>query len=308
MKRTLVSACVAAAVTVAVVGCTAAAGSGIYGTDRAQADGTETERALTDAEQVLVDQARELLVQECMVAEDFRYWPAAVADVEERQGSGYVLDDVDWAQEHGYGTALRDRIVAIRRDDPNHAYVDALPDAERARYSEALDGDPSSGVLTADLPMGGTVQTPRDSCLAQAKDELYGDFTAWFQAEKVVTNLVGLYAPDLMADERFQVALGAWSECMRERGHDYPDPPAIRDDLPLLTEGLSRKKAREVERGLAVAEATCATRETSLVRTTRDLESEYRGRLQQYRDVVTEYQRLQHTALEHAREIHVRRG
>lgn len=308
MKRAFFSTCVAAVVAVAVVGCTTAAASGMSGADAAQADGAEMERALTDAEQMLVDQARELLVQECMEAEGFRYWPVAVAGVEERQGSGYVLDDVGWAREHGYGMQLQDRVAAVQQNDPNHAYANALPEAERARYSTALDGDPSAGMLTAELPMGGFVQTPGDSCLARAKGELYGDFAAWFQAEKVATNLVGLYAPDLMADERFEVALRAWSECMRERGHDYPDPPAIREDLPLLIDGLSEEMAHDVERELAVAEATCATQETSLVSTTRDLESEYRGQLRQYRDDVITYQRLQHAALENARDIHARRG
>ncbi|PUB27771.1 hypothetical protein C8K30_104221 [Promicromonospora sp. AC04] len=303
MKRAFFDTCVAAVVAVAVVGCTTAAGSEMSGADAADVDAATTERALTDAEQMLVDEARELLIEDCMAAEGFRYLPVPVASVEERQGFGYVLDDVGWAREHGYGTELQERLVAILQDDPNTAYANALPKAERLRYSKALDGDASAEMLTAELPMGGAIQTPSDSCVAHAKGELYGDFAAWFQAEKVATNLVGLYADDLVADERFETALAAWSECMRERGHDYPDPPAIREDLPRLTDGLSDEKALDVEQELAVAEAICATRETSIVSTTRDLESEYRGRLRQYRDDVITYQRLQHAAVEHAREI-----
>lgn len=313
MKRAFLATCVAAAVAVTVVGCTTASAGPVSDADaahaaRARTDAVETGRPITDAEQVLVDQARELLIEECMAAQGFRYWPVPVGTVEERQGSGYVLDDVDWAREHGYGTQLRDRVVAIQENDPNHAYANALPEAERLRYSDALDGNPSAGLLTAELPAGGTIRTPSDSCVAKAKGELYVDFAAWFQAEKVATNLVGLYADDLVADERFKAALTAWSECMHERGHDYPDPPAIRQDLPLLTKGLSDGRALAVEKELAVDEATCAVRETSLVSTTRDLESEYRDGLRQYRDDVAEYHRLQHAALENAREIRARRG
>ncbi|GHH76473.1 hypothetical protein GCM10017772_35220 [Promicromonospora soli] len=308
MKRVFLAACAAAVASVTVVGCTTAAAGPVSEADAArvdaaQADTAATERAVTDAEQVLVDKARELLIEDCMAAEGFRYRPVPVAGVEERQGSGYVLDDVGWAREHGYGTELQDRLVAILQDDTNNAYANALPKAERLRYSKALDGDASADMLTAELPMGGAIQTPADSCVAHAKGELYGDFAAWFQAEKVAANLVGLYADDLVADERFETVLAAWSECMRERGHDYPDPPAIREDLPRLTDGLSDEKALDVEQELAVAEAICATRETSLVSTTRDLESEYRGRLWQYRDDVITYQRLQHAAVEQAREI-----
>lgn len=313
MKRAFLATCTAAAVAAAMVGCTTASAGRVSDADAAhaaqtRADAVETGRAITDAEQVLVDQARELLIEDCMAAEGFRYWPVPVGTVEERQGSGYVLDDVGWAREHGYGTEFQDRVAAIQQNDPNHAYANALPEAERLRYSDVLDGNPSAGLLTAELPAGGAIQTPSDSCVAKAKGELYGDFPAWFQAEKVATNLVGLYADDLVEDERFEAALTAWSECMHERGHDYPDPPAIRQDLARLTEGLSEGRTRAVEKELAVDEATCAVRETSLVSTTRDLESEYRDGLRQYRDDVAEYHRLQHVALENAREVRARRG
>jgi hypothetical protein len=301
MKRALFAAWLAAAVAVAVVGCTTVAGLEAPESRLGGTDDVAVARELTDAEQVQVDQALELLVRDCMKAEGFRYVPVRVASVEERQGSGYVLDDVGWAREHGYGLELEDRVAEIQQNDPNHAYANALPESERMRWSTALHGDPSGGMLTAELPMGGTVQTPRESCFTQAKDELYGDFAAWFQAEKVATNLVGLYAPDIIADERFETALTAWSECMLRRGHDYPDPPAVREDLSGLLRGLRDEKARVVEKELAVAEATCAVRETSLVSTARDLEDTYRGRLDQYQDSVTDYQQMQVVALKHAR-------
>lgn len=300
MKRAFFATCVAAAVAVAVVGCTAAAGLEPPESRLAGKEDVAVARELTDAEQVQVDQALELLVRDCMKAEGFRYQPVPVASVEERQGSGYVLDDVAWAREHGYGLELEGRGAEIQQSDPNHAYVNELPEAERIRWSTALDGDPSGGMLTAELPAGGSVQTPRDSCFAQAKDELYGDFAAWFQAEKVATNLVGLYAPDILADRRFAAELDAWSDCMSRRGHDYPDPPAIRDDLHRLLEGLSDVRARAVEKELAVVEATCAVRETALVSTALDLEDEYRGRLDQYDDAIADYRRMQVLALENA--------
>jgi hypothetical protein len=297
------AACVAAAVAVVVAGCTVAAGA-VSGPDAAaRTDTAPTGRELTDTEQILVDQAQELLVQDCMEVEGFRYEPVHIADVEERQGSGYVLDDVDWAREHGYGWELEDRAAEIQQNDPNHAYANKLPRAERMRWSTMLLGDPSGGMLTAELPMGGSVQTPRDSCFAQAKDELYGDFAAWFQAEKVATNLVGIYAEDIIADERFEAELAAWSACMSRRGHEYPDPPSIRADLPGLLKGLSDEKALAVEKELAVAEATCAVRETALVSIALELEDEYRGRLDQYDDAVADYRRMQVVALEHAEQV-----
>ncbi|WP_423463038.1 hypothetical protein ACO229_24350 [Promicromonospora sp. MS192] len=299
MRRAYFITCVTAVAVLTLAGCTAAAGLE-PGPARS---GDVPARELTDAEQVRVDEAVELLVRDCMKAEGFRYVPAWVASVEERQGSGYVLADVAWAREHGYGLELEDRVAEIQRSDPNHAYANALPEAERVRWSVALDGDPAGGMLTAELPAGGVVQTPRESCFAQAKDKLYGDFAAWFRTEKVATNLVGLYAQDIVADERFVTQLGAWSECMGRRGYDYPDPPAVRDDLHHVLAGLSGERARTAERDLAVAEATCAVRETALVSTAHDLEDEYCARLDQYDDEVAGYRRMQVVALENAERV-----
>jgi hypothetical protein len=88
MKRAfltgMAAACVAAAVAVVVAGCTAAAGA-VTGADGGSgADRVEAGRAITDAEQLVVDEARELLIEECMADEGFRYWPVPVGGVEER--------------------------------------------------------------------------------------------------------------------------------------------------------------------------------------------------------------------------------
>ncbi|WP_328868724.1 hypothetical protein OHT76_00650 [Streptomyces sp. NBC_00287] len=52
------------------------------------------ERDLTGAEEVLVELAESLLVKKCMEGRGFRYWAGPIASAAERQGDGYVLDDV----------------------------------------------------------------------------------------------------------------------------------------------------------------------------------------------------------------------
>ncbi|NGO74262.1 hypothetical protein G6045_00960 [Streptomyces sp. YC504] len=260
-------------------------------------------RRLTHAEEMLVDRAREALIEKCMAETGFTYRPVPVASLAERKMGGYVLDDVTWARRHGYGTRLSEGLADVQRNDPNHAYARGLPKAERIRYSKTLDGDPSGGMLTAELPAGGTVRTPRDSCVAEAKGELYGDFPAFFHAEKAATGLVPLYAPEILKDRRFVNAREEWASCMSKRGHDFADPAAVRERLPQLTHGVSRDKAHVIEVELAVDEAECATKETALVRTARALETEYVDGLDEYRDELTDYRRMQHGALKRAREL-----
>ncbi|MGP4010181.1 hypothetical protein [Streptomyces sp. 4N124] len=292
MRRMFSSACASVAiVAAATAGCTTAAEPG------GQA------RELTEAEEVVVRRAEQMLVKECMEEKGFKYWVGALPTVDDLKGNGSFLTDVGWAKRNGYGSRLHAKAQNIQRDDPNSAYAETLSQQERVRYSDALLGSPSSGILTADLPAGGSIQTPRDSCLADAKGRLYGDFETWFRAEKTAANLTPLYAADLVKDQRFTGAVKKWSACMRAAGHDYAEPSQAREKLSELTRGLSEEKAYAVEVDLAVAEATCAN-ETPLARTARTLETEYREQqLPLYGDDIATYARMSLDALARAEEI-----
>ncbi|WP_032763920.1 hypothetical protein [Streptomyces sp. CNS654] len=308
MKRAFAAACTAASIVVgAVAGCTTD-GNGPSAQDGSQRDTASTNamgeaRELTDAEQILVQRAEQLLVKKCMKSEGFRYWVGPLPTVDDLKGGGYVVTDVAWAKKHGYGSRLQEKVQEAQRNDPNHSYANALPEKDRIRYGETLEGTPSSGMLTAELPGGGTVRTPDASCQVDAKQQLYGDFATWFRAEKTATNLSGMYVPDLVDDKRFVRAVEKWSTCMAEAGHAYADPPAIREKLPGLAEGQDPDEAFAVEVDLAVAEATCAT-SSSLSETARTLEAEYRDRkLGPYREDIAAYQRMSLTALARAEDI-----
>ncbi|GAA2485484.1 hypothetical protein GCM10010393_15630 [Streptomyces gobitricini] len=260
-------------------------------------------RELTDAEQILIQRAEQTLVKKCVEEAGFKYWIGRLPTVDELKGTGYVLTDVDWAKRNGYGTRLQEKLQTIQRSDPNNTYARSLSQEERVRYSTALEGGPSSGMLTVELPGGGTVQTPRDSCQVEAKRKLYGDFETWFQTEKTATNLSRVYVPVLLKDQRFVDAVEKWSACMREADHDYASPQEIRKRLPEVTKGMGRDEAFAQEVKLAVAEARCATR-TPLSETALALQNEYRAKQpQQYRDAVVTYQHMSLAALQRAEDI-----
>ncbi|MEV6854993.1 hypothetical protein ACIF6I_22335 [Streptomyces microflavus] len=292
-----------AAVTTA--GCIAAAPPDRPAPERSHRSGgpADGNRELTAAEEVLVRRAEQLLVKECMEKAGFPYWADTLPAPDDLKGGGYFLTDVGWAKRHGYGSRLQRKAQNTRRDDRNSAYVRTLPDEKGIRYSDTLLGTPSKGALTAELPGGGTVETPRDGCRAAAKGRLYGDHPAWFHAEKTATNLTSLYVPDLVEDPRFTGAVTAWSACMRAAGHDHATPPAAREKLPELTRGLNEPEAYAVEVGLAVAEATCATT-TPLAETARALDTEYREkRLARYSGEIAAYRQMRLDALDRAERI-----
>lgn len=297
MRKKLATLALCAAAALAVTGC----------------GGSEAEPArdphaglagLTDAQQAKVDRAEERLIKKCMEERGFRYGLERQPTADERRSPGYVLDDLRWAREHGYGGRIQRTWDRARQHSPNIAYYRELPPKERLRWSDALYGAPDSASLSADLPAGGTVSIATEGCNAEALRGLYGDLKTWFRVDKTADNLSALYEPRIKQNKHFTAAVKSWSQCMSGKGHTYPDPPALRSRLPALTKGLNDTRAHAVEVRLAVAEAECA-RTSGLGKTARALEDTYRTELGEgrYRDLLRTHHRLQHTALARTEDV-----
>ncbi len=257
-------------------------------------------RDLTVAEEVEVDRGEEELVEKCMERQGHRYWPRPEASVAERKTGAYVVDDIDWARRYGYGRPFDIAAEETRRSHPNVTYHNALPKQERIRYSLALYGDFNDDI-SVELPSGGTIRTPREGCYAEARERLYGDYPTWTRVKKTVTGLTPLYVPRILRDERLVTAVKAWSRCMNESGNPFRSPDEIRQKRDSLVKGMNASQAQSAEVKLAVAEAGCARR-TSLGKTARSLEGEYREKtLCDYHEEFATYQQMRMTALSRAR-------
>ncbi|WP_433212739.1 hypothetical protein [Microtetraspora malaysiensis] len=256
---------------------------------------------LTQADYVVLKRAELLLIRDCMQEHGFRYWVPKMW--EPSRGFGLVIDDPDWAREHGYGGLDRQKAMQEKRDDPNLAYRDSLPAARQAQYALAMSGGDDIKVLTAHLPDGGTINSALGGCQLSSSEELYGNRERWFRLDTLASNIAPLYMREIAKDARFTAALSSWSRCMRGKGHAYATPPEIRAALPDLTDGLAPAQAHAVEVKLAVAEATCA-RAISLTSTLRALQAEYRPKVEGPNAAgLRTHARLLREALERAEEI-----
>ncbi|GGT18989.1 hypothetical protein ACFFV7_52830 [Nonomuraea spiralis] len=256
---------------------------------------------LTEADYVVLKRAELLLIRDCMQEQGFQYWVPKMR--EPSRGFGFVIDDPDWAREHGYGGLDQQRAVQAKRDDPNLAYIRSLPAPRRAQYVLAMRGGDDVRVLTAHLPDGGTINNALGGCELSSSEELYGNRERWFLLDRLASNMTPLYMREITKDARFTAALSSWSQCMRGKGHTYTTPPEIRAALPGLTKGLAPAQAHTVEVKLAVAEATCA-RATSLPSILRTLRVEYQPKAEgPYAADLQTHARLLREALERAKEI-----
>ncbi|MEU5431397.1 hypothetical protein AB0H73_38145 [Streptomyces olivoreticuli] len=255
-------------------------------------------REPTEKEKELLHKAGQLLLRDCMRRKGFEYRTFERNPVADAREFPYVIDDVDWARRHGYGSDIERAMQEIRRNDVNQHYFQGLPAERRAAALAAANGARPQG-LTARTPDGMTMTRSSAGCQSEAEGTLYQDLRAWFQAQTTATALPPMRNEKVAAEPEFAKATRSWATCMRAAGHDYADPAALRAALPPPERPLPR--GQEVE--LAVDEADCA-RTSGLGETARRLDRKHDAELRRrYRTEVEARLRLQLAALPRARSV-----
>lgn len=265
--------------------------------------GSAVPRELSASEIQSLHSAEQRLVAECMSRHGFRYWPNPLDPVPELRDFPYVVDDLDWARRHGYGSQLQRRMDEVLEASPNRRYARGLTPARRAAYLDALNGTPDAGAeLTATLPSGLRVRRSARSCVSWAQRALYADLPTWYRAVKVTDALPPAAYALAQRDNRLRAAVERWSGCMRAAGHPYANPAQARAAVSQAAPSApSVPSAQEIR--LAVAEATCARR-TGLASTARTVDRDQLRELQaRHRTEVIDRWRLSVAALPRAREV-----
>jgi len=258
-------------------------------------------RPVTAADERLLQNAEQVLVRQCMARAGFDY--TVVTPTEKPFPFRYVLDDVGWARQHGYGSDLLARLRA--RKDPNQEYFRGLTRVRQAAALVALNG-PSPRGLSARLPDGSTMTRSDTGCTTEAQRRLYRDAGTWFQASMVATSLPSTRFARVTADPQYRHAVRIWSGCMRARGHAAVDPAQAQARFADSSKASSHPNATESRRSeidFATAEATCAG-SSGLGALARRLDAHYDQILRaQARPLLQERAELQRRALPAARLI-----
>jgi hypothetical protein len=259
-------------------------------------------RSITHADTELLYTAEQLLIKACMRRAGFTYHPAPRNPVPGHRDFPYVVDDVDWARRHGYGSDLQNEKSRLAEVSPNRRYFENLPESRRVALGIAMNGPYPKG-LRAYLPNGQLVEHSDKGCASEARRRLYENLPAWYRLVKLTESMSGLRNGLVTADPAYRKAVAQWSRCMRGSGFRYPTPAHSR------AAGLAGNPltGRATEIRLAVAEATCAG-SSGLARTVKTLDRHYDGVLRRrfQSEMLTE-QKLQVGALGRARAI-VSRG
>ncbi|MBB5938181.1 hypothetical protein [Streptomyces zagrosensis] len=255
---------------------------------------------LSAEEKTVLHAAEQVLLRDCMRRQGFKYQVTSENPLPEAREFPYVVDDLAWAAEHGYGSGLQRALEKIKENDPNQRYFRSLPPERRTAALTAANGPRPKG-LTARSPDGMVLSRSDQGCQSEAERTLYGDLKGWFQTQVTVDSLPGLRHQRVRADRRFTTAVRKWSGCMHTAGHPYATPDNAR---AALTSSAPRQPApSHQEVRLALAEARCAA-ESGFSKTIAGLDRHYEKELRrQYRTAVHTSAQLQLGALPRARKI-----
>lgn len=187
----------------------------------------------------------EAAVATCMQEAGFEYTPV---DPEQLMGGFVSFSDTDqrdpeWVSRYGYGISTMDLQAPDLSDDPNNARVEAMTEAERTAYFEALYGTGDGGTFSVvgggaavqaappmaapgtapsgDGPTDGAPPEPATpGCFQQADTEVRGERPAVDpETFQDMFDALGELEKSVEADPRLAEAISTWSACMADAGH-----------------------------------------------------------------------------------------
>lgn len=164
------------------------------------------------------------LIRDCMRAQGFEHTPVDPQARRQALTGKASLTDEEFLKQFGYGiTTLFGR--RSKQSDPNDAYRNSLPAADRAAYDRALGGD-NPGVTFAEALDTGDF-SELGGCTKEASDAVFGGAAV---LNAVVGKLDEL-DQRIVEDQRMVKATEKWAECMAGKGFRYDESDAIDEDL-----------------------------------------------------------------------------
>jgi hypothetical protein len=270
---------------------------------------------LTGAAAAEVNNAVEMLTQQCMQAKGLVYYPNIIT-AEEMTSPGPSIAGVPQAylslavrEADGYGRYTRVvRALAApsggQETDKEDRYVASLPQRVQDAYMIALQGSESSRV-TVTLPGGVTSTGPSGGCGGMAQRRIYGSEINYILAVTGASILNGILLNSVTADPAFAAVIADWSACMEKRGYNYDSPEILWNTLARQIAKAPTPTMQALEIKTAVADYKCSAA-VKLVPTVRALQEQYADQLSGplLSDLISITQ-IVATALKNAKSLHL---
>ncbi|WP_143608551.1 hypothetical protein [Streptomyces sp. CB03234] len=223
-------------------------------------EGQEGAAFPTKEQESLLWQAQSVLVGRCMRDRGFSYEVDTGNSATIRNEFPFGIDDLAWAERHGLAGPGTVQEAGARAGNPNQRYYETLTKEKQAAYMAALYGG-RRNLVSVKLDNGAVVRASQQGCTAAAERELYGDFPQWFTHSTVASQFKSSALSAAMKDPAYARAMNSWARCMAGLGHEVGSPQQLRQSFEERKAVMAKEESRQLERTLAVAEATCVRRE-----------------------------------------------
>ncbi|MFI6207358.1 hypothetical protein ACIBAI_13275 [Streptomyces sp. NPDC051041] len=253
---------------------------------------------ISNAEHAELRAAEQLLVNACLERLGSDYRSPHTAVVRPAPEAPYGITDRQWARDHGY----RIPPGLQSRPDPDAAQPDATAQALiTGGVAYAEDGEPMPFADVEKVTRYRGRAVPEGGCLGEARRTLAErddnrDLTG------VPRDIYGEAYQKSQQDPEVKRVFAAWSDCMREKGHDYASPldpsndPRFPEDPPASAD----------EKRTAVADVACKER-TGLVAVWHRVESAIeRSLMAEHPDELAAARADRETRLANARRVNAR--
>ncbi|WIX82916.1 hypothetical protein QRX50_20170 [Amycolatopsis carbonis] len=257
-------------VAVCAVACVVVAGYSGIGGSVAQASHTNTGSSdlITPADEELENNAEQLLVEKCMIYAGFQTWPRVKLAATPQNLYPYVIDDVQWARRHGFGSDIQQSNAQTAAADPNVRYFSGLSDIDRKRATTALNGplllSSDASRVTVAVPSGGSMSRSTQGCTSESEQELYGNLADWFRVDATGASLNMVRYRMVINDATYVATVKRWASCMDRTGYHHVSPSeAMAAFIGPAVTPTRQVEQRALEISTATAEASCSE-QTSL--------------------------------------------
>jgi hypothetical protein len=254
------------------------------------------ELAPTDVQSQLLYEAEETLVRTCMNERGFEYIanpyvtkteqeklepiPPKPGDIEAARIRGYgIAESIDFgipSNNDSKESVNSDKeIKAENRDktdpqaDPNADLLANMSPEQQQAWNEALFGNMENDnvesssedgvIIGVEMPSGGEIRWDSNSCLSNARREIYDSSLKQVENQIATQALVNNIATVASQDEEFQGTLEAWRSCMLTNNlpYQYPGEAAIELQREYSEGKLDMDALQKKEIHYASIEAAC---------------------------------------------------
>ncbi|WP_328475502.1 hypothetical protein OHA21_19490 [Actinoplanes sp. NBC_00393] len=255
----------------------------------------------------VLELAQSVLIAQCMNRRGFSYPLDANAARADLSTPTAGTSAVSWPEDDEAKAARAGLAPAEPASRPSTAletYVRGLSAGRQQAFSLALNGDPRGGsLITVTLPDGQQVQQSRESCNAEALQDLYGDLEGYLRGRITADNVNTIARARVTADPAFISAERRWRACISGHGWTVGDQAELSARVADAGAELVAGERRRLERRAAVLAARC-NRQGGLSAAGRRLtETAVRAVRAELGSLLDDLSRREQAALPHARQL-----